>query len=181
MTTKAEAALIYASWGWHVLPVVPNGKVPATLHGVKDATTDPEQIARWWAQNPDFNIGIAAGERSVSLPKPGGEVFHGRVDVSPATGGLAVGPAVPESQHHESAGDGPARSAQAHPAGEPGGQPHRQRAVEPEGTAVHGQDCLRTCASATKEFHGFVDATHVQSPCGGSIVTACAGAGNAQG
>ncbi|MEL5850195.1 MAG: bifunctional DNA primase/polymerase, partial [Candidatus Igneacidithiobacillus chanchocoensis] len=46
-TTKAEAALIYASWGWHVLPVVTNGKVPATLHGVKDATTDPEQIAKW--------------------------------------------------------------------------------------------------------------------------------------
>jgi len=56
MTTKAEAALTYASWGWHVIPVVPNGKVPATQHGVKDATTDPEQITRWWAQNPDFNI-----------------------------------------------------------------------------------------------------------------------------
>lgn len=79
MTTKAEAALIYASWGWHVLPVVPNGKVPATQHGVKDATTDPEQIARWWAQNPDFNIGIAAGERS------GIVVF----DVDPRNGGDA--------------------------------------------------------------------------------------------
>ena len=79
MTTKAEAALTYASWGWHVLPVVPNGKVPATQHGVKDATTDPEQIARWWAQNPDFNIGIAAGERSGIVvfdvdPRNGGEV-----------------------------------------------------------------------------------------------------------
>ena len=79
MTTKAEAALIYASWGWHVLPVVPNGKVPATQHGVKDATTDPEQITRWWAQNPDFNIGIAAGERS------GIVVF----DVDPRNGGDA--------------------------------------------------------------------------------------------
>jgi len=77
MTTKAEAALIYASWGWHVLPVVPNGKVPATQHGVKDATTDQEQIARWWMQNPDFNIGIAAGERS------GIVVF----DVDPRNGG----------------------------------------------------------------------------------------------
>ena len=55
MTTKAEAALTYASWGWHVIPVVPNGKVPATQHGVKDATIDPEQITRWWAQNPDFH------------------------------------------------------------------------------------------------------------------------------
>jgi hypothetical protein len=77
MMTKAEAALTYASWGWHVIPVVPNGKVPATQHGVKDATTDPVQIARWWAQNPDFNIGIAAGERS------GIVVF----DVDPRNGG----------------------------------------------------------------------------------------------
>lgn len=75
--TKSEAALMYASWGWHVLPVVPNGKVPATQHGVKDATINAEQIAQWWAQNPDFNIGIAAGERS------GIVVF----DVDPRNGG----------------------------------------------------------------------------------------------
>jgi hypothetical protein len=77
MSTKAEAALTYASWGWHVIPVVPNGKIPATQHGVKDATTDPEQIAIWWAQNPDFNIGIAAGAKS------GIVVF----DVDPRNGG----------------------------------------------------------------------------------------------
>jgi hypothetical protein len=79
MITKAEAALTYASWGWHVIPVVPNGKIPATQHGVKDATTNPEQIAQWWAQNPDFNIGIAAGERSGIVvfdvdPRNGGDV-----------------------------------------------------------------------------------------------------------
>ena len=78
MTSKAEAALIYASWGWHVLPVVPNGKVPATQHGVNDATTNAEQIAKWWAQNPEFNIGIAAGARSGLVvfdvdPRNGGE------------------------------------------------------------------------------------------------------------
>jgi len=78
MTTKAEAALIYASWGWHVLPVLPNSKAPATEHGVNDATTSPEQIARWWAQNPNFNIGIAAGARS------GIVVF----DVDPRNGGI---------------------------------------------------------------------------------------------
>lgn len=77
MTTKFEAALAYASWGWSVLPVVPNGKIPATQHGVNDATTDAEQIARWWTQNPDYNIGIAAGERS------GIVVF----DIDPRNGG----------------------------------------------------------------------------------------------
>jgi hypothetical protein len=75
--TKHEAALAYASWGWHVIPVVPNGKVPATQHGVKDATTDAEQITRWWTLNPNYNIGIAAGERSGII------VF----DIDPRNGG----------------------------------------------------------------------------------------------
>lgn len=78
MTTKIEAALSYASWGWRVLPVVPNGKLPATQHGVHDATTNPDQIARWWNSNPDFNIGIAAGQDSGIVvfdidPRNGGE------------------------------------------------------------------------------------------------------------
>lgn len=77
MIKRLEAALTYASWGWRVLPVVPNGKLPATQHGVHDATTNPEQIARWWASNPDFNIGIAAGEGS------GIVVF----DIDPRNGG----------------------------------------------------------------------------------------------
>jgi len=77
--TPGEAALHYASWGWHVLPVVPGSKVPATRHGVHDATTNPETIARWWAANSDFNVGIAAGERS------GIVVF----DVDPRNGGDA--------------------------------------------------------------------------------------------
>lgn len=76
---KIEAALQYASWGWHVLPVVPDGKVPATQHGVKDATTDEEKIRRWWTLNPEFNIGIAAGEASGIVvfdidPRNGGEL-----------------------------------------------------------------------------------------------------------
>jgi hypothetical protein len=62
--SKLDAALAYASWGWHVLPVVPNEKIPATSHGVHDATTNLEQIKAWWQQNPDFNIGIAAGQIS---------------------------------------------------------------------------------------------------------------------
>ena len=74
---KIDAALAYASWGWHVLPVVPNGKTPATAHGVHDATTDAEQIKAWWTQNPNFNIGIAAGNKS------GIVVF----DIDPRNGG----------------------------------------------------------------------------------------------
>jgi hypothetical protein len=49
--TKAEAALLYASWGWHVLPVVPGGKAPANQHGVKDApaSRSARTVSHWSA------------------------------------------------------------------------------------------------------------------------------------
>lgn len=76
-TTKLQAALAYASWGWHVLPLIQNDKRPACAHGVHDATTDINQITAWWTQNPEYNIGIAAGEKS------GIVVF----DIDPRNGG----------------------------------------------------------------------------------------------
>ena len=75
--TRLEAALAYASWGWPVLPIVPNGKLPATAHGVHDASTDPDQIRKWFEGRDDLNIGIAAGSRS------GLVVF----DIDPRNGG----------------------------------------------------------------------------------------------
>jgi hypothetical protein len=54
-----QAALGYARHGWHVMPVEPGGKKPQTRHGQMDATTDTAQIAQWWRQWPDANIGIA--------------------------------------------------------------------------------------------------------------------------
>jgi hypothetical protein len=76
-TSKLDAALSYASWGWHVLPLIPNDKRPASAHGVHDATTDANKIRAWWAQNPNYNVGIAAGEKS------GIVVF----DIDPRNGG----------------------------------------------------------------------------------------------
>jgi hypothetical protein len=35
-----------------------------TPHGVKDATTDLDQIETWWSKNPKANIGIAPGQKS---------------------------------------------------------------------------------------------------------------------
>lgn len=62
MTTELlDAALLYASLGWRVFPLWPKTKDPMTAHGFKDATTDAEQVRKWWASKPDANIGIATG------------------------------------------------------------------------------------------------------------------------
>ena len=76
--SKVEVALTYASWGWKVLPVMANSKLPATAHGVHDATDDPEQIRAWFAQNNQLNIGVAAGQASGIIvydidPRNGGQ------------------------------------------------------------------------------------------------------------
>jgi hypothetical protein len=62
--TFLNTALDYASRGWHVFPLKARGKEPATAHGIKDATTDPDQIRAWWSRNPRYNIGIATGADS---------------------------------------------------------------------------------------------------------------------
>ena len=53
------APLLLAEYGYHVFPCQPNGKQPATPHGVKDATTDAAQIEAWLEQMPDANWAIA--------------------------------------------------------------------------------------------------------------------------
>ncbi len=67
MTDQKGDALAIASQGWPVFPCV--GKRPRTPHGFKDATTDPEAIAAWWARYPDATIGVAlpAGTMAVDV------------------------------------------------------------------------------------------------------------------
>lgn len=73
-----RAALYYAQeLGWAVFPLKPADKVPLTAHGLKDATTDPDRIAAWWAEHPRANVAIATGEPSgvvvVDIDGPLGE------------------------------------------------------------------------------------------------------------
>ena len=56
--------LAYVQHGWHVFPLKPPSKEPATEHGFKNATTDIGRIKRCWARNPDLNVGIATGAKS---------------------------------------------------------------------------------------------------------------------
>jgi len=73
-----EAALVYASKGWHVLPIKTKGKEPLSENGLKDATTDSAQIRTWFTKWPDANIGVAC-EKSGFLvidedPRNGGNL-----------------------------------------------------------------------------------------------------------
>lgn len=74
-------ALTYAEVGWPVFPCVPGEKLPATKHGFKDATTDPDRIIHWWSKAPNCNVAIATGT-------PGPDVLD--VDVHPSGSGFAA-------------------------------------------------------------------------------------------
>lgn len=93
--TPMEAALSYAEQGWAIFPCHSitlegrctcgkmqcdaAGKHPRTLNGVKDATTDPDKIHRWFEMFPESNIGLACGEVS--------NVFA--VDIDAKSGGFS--------------------------------------------------------------------------------------------
>jgi putative DNA primase/helicase len=103
-STMLQAALDYAARGHRVFPLhrpepagrcscgradcAPIGKHPRTRHGVKDATTDPEEIRVWWSEWPDANIGLAC-DRMVVLDLDSAEAIaeaerrHGGVPATP--------------------------------------------------------------------------------------------------
>lgn len=58
------AARSLAAAGVPVFPCVVEGKRPLTRRGFLDASTDPEQVAVWWAGTPNANVGIPTGAAS---------------------------------------------------------------------------------------------------------------------
>jgi len=63
MNKLLDAALAYAAAEYPIFPCAPD-KSPYTKHGFKDATTDPEQIKKWWTEFPHAMIGMPTGEES---------------------------------------------------------------------------------------------------------------------
>jgi hypothetical protein len=70
VTTQAWA-LAYAELGWRIFPVVAGEKRPMYRGWQRDATTDPDLIARFWRREPGPNIGIVTGESFVAFDVEG--------------------------------------------------------------------------------------------------------------
>lgn len=60
MSTILTVAKGYTKRGWRVFPLA--GKHPyAGTNGLTDASSDAEQVARWWAERPAANVGVRTG------------------------------------------------------------------------------------------------------------------------
>ncbi|MBN1435419.1 bifunctional DNA primase/polymerase, partial [Candidatus Fermentibacterales bacterium] len=75
-----DDVLALAGLGWRVFPVMlcgEKGKKPLILAWQKAASTDPEQIRRWWIQFPDAAIGVLTGRAGgllvIDIDVPDGE------------------------------------------------------------------------------------------------------------
>ena len=61
----ADGALMYAKAGWPIFPC--RGKQPLTAHGLRDASSDPHEVARMWREHPTANVGWPVREGWIAL------------------------------------------------------------------------------------------------------------------
>lgn len=61
------AALRFAGNGIPVFPCLEGTKVPATEHGFHDASTDPDQINRWWTEEPRLNVAFSPHQAGLGV------------------------------------------------------------------------------------------------------------------
>ena len=90
--------------GWFVFPCKPNKK-PFTKNGFKDASSDPEQVRKWWTQHPNALVGMPTGGNGlfvldVDVHKDDG--FASLAALEKTHGALPAGPYVdtPSSGRH---------------------------------------------------------------------------------
>ncbi|AOE44381.1 DNA primase/polymerase [Gordonia phage Ghobes] len=89
-----ELFLYWVGQGWSVFPLAPRSKEPYKgSAGVKDATRDPETLARWAKLYPDCNVGGSCAGKLV-------------VDVDPRSGGKVPEDLPPTRRHYSGRGDG---------------------------------------------------------------------------
>lgn len=69
--TLLAAACHYVSLGYRIMAAASGSKVPATAHGLLDATTDPEVLVRWWHRHPERNVAIVTGPEVVVIDVDG--------------------------------------------------------------------------------------------------------------
>jgi len=56
--TMQQAALDLVAQGFTILPLIPEGKIPKTEHGIKDATNAQQGVREYWPNGSRNNIGI---------------------------------------------------------------------------------------------------------------------------
>lgn len=77
-----QIALMWAEEGFPVFPCRPLSKIPATANGFHAATTDFDQIDKWWKENPDYNPAFCpdrVGLGVIDLDPPEGEANWAKV------------------------------------------------------------------------------------------------------
>jgi hypothetical protein len=76
MKPMLRDALAYGRAGLKVFPILEMSKDEPLVRWGKRATSDARQIAAWWTQSPDANIGLATGPSGLAVidtdNKPGG-------------------------------------------------------------------------------------------------------------
>lgn len=76
MSHLGAKALKYASRGWHVFPLQPREKQPLIKGGFLSASVAQDQIADWWREHPEANIGLWPGQSGlivIDIDGPEGE------------------------------------------------------------------------------------------------------------
>lgn len=79
MSDLSNHAAALAAAGIPIFPCVESGKAPAVEGGFKAATTDLATVEAWWAENPNYNIGMCPDDMGwavVDIDPGGWDTWH---------------------------------------------------------------------------------------------------------